>query len=102
MTVDIPNAYIQADLPPTPQGGDRVILKLSGLLVDLVTQMAPETYGGKAVFENGKKTLYSDVTKGLYGMLVAGLFWYRKFSGDLIADGYTKNPYDPCASLAAI
>jgi len=43
MTVDIPNAYIQADLPPTPEGGDRVILKLSGMLVDLVTQMAPET-----------------------------------------------------------
>jgi len=26
MSADIPNAYIQAELPPTPEGDDRVII----------------------------------------------------------------------------
>jgi len=96
MTADIPKTYIQADLHSTPEGQDRVIVKLTGTLADLMVQMAPEVYGPFVVFEHGVKTIYNNVTMGMYGMLVAGLYWYRKFSGDLIEDGYVKNPYDPC------
>ena len=28
MSVEIPNAYIQAELPSTPEGNDQVIIKL--------------------------------------------------------------------------
>ena len=96
MSADIPNAYIQAELPPTPEGNDRVIIKLQGMLVDLLEEMYPDYYTPFVVMENGVKTLYCEVTMGLYGMLIAGLNWFKKFSGDLIADGYEKNPYDPC------
>ena len=35
MTADIPKAFIQAKLPDIKDGEDRVILKITGVLVDL-------------------------------------------------------------------
>jgi hypothetical protein len=49
-------------------------------------------------FENGKKVLYVQVLKALYGMLVATLLWYRQFRGDLEKIGFVFNPYDPCVA----
>ena len=34
MSADIPNAYIQAELPPTPEGEDRILVKIQGELAD--------------------------------------------------------------------
>ena len=70
MTADIPNAFIQANMP---DGGERVIMKITGVLVDLMVQMPPEIYGPYVVYENGKKVLYAQVLKALYGMLVTAL-----------------------------
>jgi hypothetical protein len=80
MTADVPNAFIQTDMP---EGKEHVIMKITGVLVDMLVQMAPETYGPYVVFENGKKVLYVQVLKALYGMLVAALLWYRQVRGDL-------------------
>jgi hypothetical protein len=56
MTADVPNAFfIQTDMP---EGEERVIMKITGVLVDMLVQMAPETYGPYVVFKNGKKVLY--------------------------------------------
>jgi len=96
MSADIPNAYLQAELPPTLEGNDRVIIKLQGMLVDLLEEMYPDYYTPFVVMEKGVKTLYCEVTMGLYGMLIAGLNWFKKFSGDLIEDRYERNLYDPC------
>ncbi len=96
MTADIPNAFIQAKLPDIKDGEDRVILKITGVLVDLLVQMAPEVYGPYVVLENGKRVLYLEVLRGLYGMLIAALLWYRLFSSNLMAIGFEVNPYDPC------
>jgi len=76
MTADIPNAFIQTKLPDIKAGEDRVILKITGVLVDLMVQMAPEVYGPKVVYEDGKKVLYLVVLRALYGMLIAALLWY--------------------------
>jgi hypothetical protein len=51
------NAFIQANMPKVKQGEDRVIMKITGVLVDMFVQFAPEVYGPCVVFENGKKTL---------------------------------------------
>ena len=45
-------------------------MKITGVLVDLLIKLAPEIYGPFAVFENGKKVLYLEVLRALYGMLV--------------------------------
>jgi len=96
MSADIPNSYIQAELPPTPEGEDRILVKIQGELAKLLMKIAPDFYAPFVVMERGVKMIYCEVTMGLYGMLIAGLNWYKKFSGDLITEGYEKNTYDPC------
>ena len=50
------------------------------------------------VIENGKKTLYGQLLKAVYGMLQAALLWYMKFKSDLEGQGFRFNPYDPCVA----
>ena len=78
MTADIPNAFIQAHMPKLENGENRVIMKITGVLVDLLVKLAPDIYTSYVVFENGKKVLYVEVLRALYGMLVATLLWYKR------------------------
>ena len=98
MTADVPNAFIQTAMPEPKEGEERVMMKITGVLVDLLVQMAPEIYGPYVVFENGRKVLYVQVLQALYGMLVAALLWYKQFRGDLEEIGFEFNPYDPCVA----
>ena len=77
MSVDIPNAYIQADVP-MEKGQERMTMKVTGVLVDWLVEIEPETYAKYVVFENREKTLYLIVTKAIYGMLVASVLWYKR------------------------
>jgi hypothetical protein len=97
MTCDIPNAFIQTDHPEPEEGEDRVILKLQGVLVDFLVEVDPEEYADFVVFEDGVKTLYLQVLRGLYGMLIAALLWYKRFRTDLQKEQeFVFNPYDAC------
>ena len=96
MTADIPNAFIQAHMPPLEKGEDRVIMKISGVLVNLLVKLAPNVYRSFVVYENKKKVLYLEVLRALYGMLVAALLWYKKLKKDLEGIGFKFNPYDTC------
>jgi hypothetical protein len=78
MSADIPSAFIQAHLPATEDGDERVIMKITGVLVDLLVSIDPTKYGPFVVAKKGTKTLYVEVLKALYGMLVAALVWYRR------------------------
>jgi hypothetical protein len=98
MTADIPNAFIQASMPETEDGEERVMMKITGVLVDLSIEIDPGRYGSYIVFENGTKTLYVKVLKALYGMLIAALLWYKKFKSDLETVGFKFNNYDPCVA----
>ena len=100
MCNDIPNAFIQASMPDGPLD-ERVIMKITGVLVDMLVDMAPHIYGDYVVYQKGKKVIYVRVLKALYGMLVAALLWYKKFRSDLEDDdgpGFVFNPYDPCVA----
>ena len=68
------------------------------MLVDMLVQLKPELYGPFVVMEKGKKVLYVQVLKALYGMLVSGLLWFQKLTRDLENFGFTFNPYDPCVA----
>ena len=84
MTADIPNAFIQAHMPPIEDGKARVVIKITGVLVDLLVNIASKIYGPHVVYENGHKVLYYvQVVRALYGLLVAALLWYKKFRADL-------------------
>jgi hypothetical protein len=45
MTCDIPNALIQAYLPKKEPGEDRAVMKITGVLVDMLADISPELYG---------------------------------------------------------
>jgi hypothetical protein len=98
MTCDIPNAFIQAYLPKKEPGEDRVVTKITGVLVDMLVNINPELYGPAVVLENQKKVLYVEVLKAIYGMLEAALLWYKTFRKDLKDNGFVFNPYDPCVA----
>ena len=98
LTADIPNAFIQALMPLLKDGEERVLMKITGILVDLLVKIAPDVYGPFVVIEKGQKVLYVHVLRALYGMLVAALLWYRTFRKDLEDIGFVFNPYDPCVA----
>ena len=91
MSNDIPNAFIQASLPNKP-GEARVIMKVTGVLVDILVEVAPDVYSGFVVYEKGKKVLYLQVLQALYGMLISAMLWYMKFRADLESIGLFSTP----------
>ena len=88
MTCDVPNACIQAKIPTPEEGEDRIIMKITGVLADLMVKIAPDVYGGHIVYEKGTKVIYVQVLRALYGMLKAALLWYKKFKKDLEGIGF--------------
>jgi hypothetical protein len=59
MSADI----IQANMPETKNGEERVIMKVTGMLVDLLVEIDPARYGPYVVYEKGVKTLYVQVLR---------------------------------------
>jgi hypothetical protein len=66
MTCNIPNAFIQALLPKKDPGEDRVVMKITGVLIDMLVDINLELYGPAVVLENQKKVLYVEVLEAIY------------------------------------
>ena len=77
---------------------ERVMMKITGVLVDMLVELNPELYGPYVVYENKRKVLYVRVLRAIYGMLEAALLWYKKFRLELEQEGFKFNPYDPCVA----
>jgi hypothetical protein len=75
MTCDIPNAFIQALMPEVKDGDERVMMKITGVLVDMLVELNPELYGPYVVYEKNRKVRYVQVIRAIYGMLEAALLW---------------------------
>ena len=56
--VNVPNAFIQANMPETKPGQEQVIMKNTGVSVDLLVMLAAKTYAKFVLGENGKKVVY--------------------------------------------
>jgi hypothetical protein len=89
-TVDIPGAFMQADMDET------VHMKLEGKMAELLVRIDPELYRKHVQLENGKQVLYVELKKALYGTLKAALLFWRRLSSQLIEWGFIPNPYDSC------
>jgi hypothetical protein len=98
LTCDIPNAFIQVYLPKKEPGEDRVVMKITGVLVDMLVDINPELYRPAVVLENCKKAVYVEVLKAIYGMLEAALLWYKTFRKDVKDIGFVFDPYNPCVA----
>ena len=88
MTLDVPNAFVQTDIP---QGGKRIIMKIRGALVDILMEIDP-AYQSYVRTDRQGKIIYVLMRKALYGMMVlASVLYYKKFRNDIEAVGFKIN-----------
>jgi hypothetical protein len=91
-TADIPGAFMQADMDET------VYMRLEGVMVDMLMELDSTKYAQYITTQHGKKVMYVQLVKALYGTLRAALLFWRKLSETLTNQGFTINPYDQCVA----
>ena len=96
MVADIAGAYLNADM------NELIIMKFEGAMVDYVVASNPEHYQPYVTFENGKKVLYVELLKALYGCMQSALLWYKLFATTLSEMGFELNPYNLCVANKVI
>ena len=96
-TFDIPNAFIQTHVDERDSQGDRIIMKIKGAMIDMLVEIDP-SYEDYVAMERGQKILYVHILRAIYGMLMSGLLFYKKFRTSIEKIGYEVNPYDPCVA----
>ena len=60
LSADVPNAFIQAKIKKK-KGDEKIIMKITGKLVDILIRLAPEVYSGYVVYEKGRRVIYVEV-----------------------------------------
>ena len=91
-TVDIPGAFMQADMDET------VHVRMEGRMAELIVKLDPKLYRPFIIHEKGKPVLYAELLKALYGTLRAALLFWELLSRQLIQWGFVVNPYDWCVA----
>jgi hypothetical protein len=94
-TADVAGAYLKAKFE------DFVVLRIEGESVDIMCRVS-EHYEQFVTYENGKKVLYLQLLKALYGCVKSALLWYELFTGTLQKLGFVLNDYDPCVANMVI
>jgi Zn-finger protein len=95
--INIPNAFIQTRVEDEK---DMAIIKIRGVLVDILVEIAPDAYNSYATTDKKgvKQLLVQCHQNALYGMMVASLLYYCKFTKSLTEIGFEINPYYPCVA----
>jgi hypothetical protein len=94
--IDIPNAFIQTQVEDE---GDMAIIKIRGVLVDILVQIAPDVYKSYVMTDKkGTKQLLVQCQNALDGTMVPSLLYYRKFTKSLASVRFEINPYNPCVA----
>ncbi len=88
--IDIPGAFLHAD------NEDYVIMKMNGLLAELMVKTGPKIYQKHVTIEKGRQVSYLRLQKALYGMMKSAMLFYRKLVKELKEKGFEINPYNPC------
>ncbi|KAG7374846.1 reverse transcriptase RNA-dependent DNA polymerase [Nitzschia inconspicua] len=92
LTCDIPGAFMQADMD------ELLHLKLDGTILEILLRMEP-SYHQFVTYENGKKVLYAQLDKALYGAVQSALLFWKKLSTFVVETlGFEINPYDACVA----
>ena len=94
-TADVVGAYLNAYME------DFVLVKLVGDEVDIISRINP-IYKEYITSENGKKVLYLQLIKALYGCIKSALLWYECFTKCLFDMGFKLNDHDKCVANKVI
>lgn len=86
-TVDIPGAFMQADID------EELHILFEAELVDLLVQVEP-SFAAYVSYKRGKKVFYA---KALYGTIQASLLFWKKLTAFLTKKhGFVRNDYEWC------
>ena len=89
-TVDIPGAFMQADIDET------VIVRFTDEMAILLARIDPDLYDPYLEYENGKPVLYAKLLKALYGTVQAALLFWKELTSFLVSHGFELNENDLC------
>ena len=89
--LDVPGAFMQVDMD------ERVHVRFQGEMVDRLLEIDHDLYASYVTVEKGKKVMYVELLKALYGTLRAARLFWEKLQAKLVNDwGFTPNQYDSC------
>jgi hypothetical protein len=80
----------------------KVIMKLEGVMAEVIRKIDPKQYEKHTVYEQGKPVIYVILLKALYGTLQAALLFWENLSSQLQEWGFEINPYDFCVANKTI
>ena len=92
-TVDIKNAYLNADLKD-----EGLIIILDAVVAAEYIKIRPDA----EQYLNHKGELYCQLNRALYGTIEGAKAWYNDISEFLISNGFIANSHDPCVFNADI
>ena len=98
MCADLPNAFVQTEWPKVKEGKERVVMKFTGVPVDMLVQLNPQPHEPCVVCEKNCKVSCIQVLRAVCGMLQLSLLWHKKLRKDLEEQGFEFNPHDPCVA----
>ena len=75
---DVPNAFIQTEVEDLDDDGNRMIMKIRGVLMEILCNMDP-SYKEFVVVERGENVLYTHILQAIYRLLVSAILFYKKF-----------------------
>ena len=95
-TVDIPNVFIQTFIKDKK---DMVIIKIRGVFVDILMEIAPDIYGTYVITDRkGVNQLIAQHQNAIYVTMAERVLYYKKFRKSLEYEGYKFNSYDLCVA----
>ena len=97
MTADVPNAFMQTKIDQQNRE-DKTVMKITGVLVDMLVEDSPDIHADYTVHEDNKKTLHVEALRATHGMLISALLFHMKFCEDLEEIGFEFNPHDACVA----
>lgn len=89
-TLDIPGMFLQTKARP-----QSLYVVLRGEMLKELLSVAPEFEDFVEII-NGRRALYCECDKTLYGSLDSGKLSYLKLSKFLAENGFAPNPFEPC------
>ena len=91
MVLDVPGAFMQVDM------NELVHIQFEGKTEDKLLETDQDLYASYVTEEKGKKVMYVELLKVLYGTLQAAWLFWEKLQAKLVNDwGFTPNQYDSC------
>ena len=95
-TCDITGAFLKADMD------DFVLIALRDKEIDALVQANDKYQAYVKVLPNGKRVIYLELVKAMYGCLKSARLFWDHLSNHLSKMGFTQNNYDLCVANKTI